>query len=108
MNSFSPSEDQQMIVTMVKQFATDEMRKIYRHCDESGEIPAQIIDKAWAMGFISSAIPEKYGGTGEEHSALTASLLAEELAWGDLSMTMHILSPSLFVVPVLLMGTEEQ
>jgi len=108
MISFSPSEDQQMIVNMVKQFATDEMRKIYRHCDEDGEIPTQIIDKAWGMGFISSAIPEKYGGAGEDHSALTASLLAEELAWGDLSMTMHILSPSLFVVPILMMGTEEQ
>jgi acyl-CoA dehydrogenase len=108
MISFSPSEDQQMIVNMVKQFATDEMRKIYRRCDEDGEIPAQIIDKAWGMGFISSAIPEKYGGAGEEHSTLTASLLAEELAWGDLSMTMHILSPSLFVMPVLMMGSEEQ
>jgi len=108
MISFSPSEDQQMIITMVKQFATDEMRKIYRHCDENGEIPAQIIEKAWGMGFISSAIPEKYGGAGEEHSAVTASLLAEELAWGDLSMAMAVLAPSLFVVPLLLNGTEEQ
>jgi alkylation response protein AidB-like acyl-CoA dehydrogenase len=108
MVAFSPSEDQQMIVNMVKQFATDEMRKIYRHCDESGDIPPGVIDKAWGMGFASSAIPEKFGGAGEERSAVTASLLAEELAWGDLSMGMHILSPSLFVVPVLLSGTEEQ
>ena len=108
MVAFSPSEDQQMIVNMVKQFATDEMRKIYRHCDESGDIPQGVIDKAWGMGFASSAIPEKFGGAGEERSAVTASLLAEELAWGDLSMGMHILSPSLFVVPVLLSGTEEQ
>jgi acyl-CoA dehydrogenase len=108
MISFSPSEDQQMITTMVKQFATDEMRKVYRRCDEDGEIPAQIIDKAWGMGFVSSAIPAKYGGAGEEHSAVTASMLAEELAWGDLSMAMAILAPSLFAIPVLLMGTEEQ
>jgi acyl-CoA dehydrogenase len=108
MISFSPSEDQQMIITMVKQFATDEMRKIYRNCDENGEIPPQIVDKAWGMGFISSAIPAKYGGAGEEHSAVTASMLAEELAWGDLSMALAILAPSLFVIPVLLMGTEEQ
>ena len=30
MISFSPTEEQQMIVTMVKQFASDEMRRIYR------------------------------------------------------------------------------
>jgi len=108
MISFSPSEEQQMIVNMVKEFATDEIRKVYRECDESGEIPAQIIDTAWEMGFASTCIPEEHQGLGEEHSSLTGSLIAEELAWGDLSMAMHILCPSLVVLPVVEMGTEEQ
>jgi Acyl-CoA dehydrogenases len=106
--SFSPTEEQQMIVTMVKQFANDEMRKIYRECDESGEIPDSVIDTAWKMGLISSNIPDEYGGSGGEHSAITGSLIGEELAWGDLSMTMHILCPALFAYPVLEMGTETQ
>lgn len=108
MISFSPSEEQQMIVNVVKQFATDEMRKVYREADESGEIPARIIDAAWGLGFISSSIPEEHGGAGGEHSTITGSLLAEELAWGDLSMAMHILCPALVVFPILEMGTEEQ
>jgi len=108
MISFSPSEEQQMIVNMVKQFANDEMRKIYRECDENGEIPESIIDTAWEMGFISSCIPAEHGGLGEEHSAVTGSLLAEELAWGDLAMAMHILCPFLVVYPVVEMGTPEQ
>jgi len=108
MISFSPTEEQQMIVSMVKQFASDEMRKIYRECDESGEIPDSVIDTAWKMGLISSNIPEDYGGFGGEHSAITGSLIAEELAWGDLSMTIHILCPAIFSYPVLEMGTETQ
>jgi acyl-CoA dehydrogenase len=108
MISFSPTEEQQMIVSMAKQFANDEMRKIYRECDESGEIPASVIDTAWKMGLTSSSIPEEYGGPGGEHSAITGSLIGEELAWGDLSMTMHILCPALFAYPVLEMGTETQ
>jgi acyl-CoA dehydrogenase len=108
MISFSPTEEQQMIVSMVKQFASDEMRKIYRECDESGEIPDNVIDTAWKMGLISSNIPEDYGGFGGEHSAITGSLIAEELAWGDLSMTIHILCPALFSYPILEMGTETQ
>jgi len=108
MVSFSPSEEQQMVVNMVKQFATDEMRPIYRECDESGEIPAHVIDTAWELGLVSSSIPEAHGGAGWEHSAVTGCLIAEELAWGDLSMAMHILSPSLVVLPILEMGTEEQ
>ena len=108
MISFSPTEEQQMIVTMVKQFASDEMRKIYRECDENGEIPDNVIDTAWKMGLTSSSMPEEYGGSGGEHSAITGSLMSEELAWGDLSMTMHISCPALFAYPVLEMGTETQ
>jgi len=108
MISFSLSEDQQMIVNMVKQFATDELHQVYRESDESGEIPAQIIDTAWEMGFIASSIPEEYGGLGEERSSLTGSLIAEELAWGDLSMAMHILCPALAAFPIMEMGTSEQ
>ncbi len=108
MISFSPTEEQQMIVSMAKQFANDEMRKIYRQCDEDGTIPAGIIDTAWKMGLTSSTIPEAYGGPGGERSAITGALIAEELAWGDLSMAMHVLCPALFAYPVLEMGTDIQ
>jgi acyl-CoA dehydrogenase len=108
MISFSPTEEQQMIVSMAKRFANDEMRKVYRQCDESGAIPDSVIDTAWKMGLTSGSIPEDYGGPGGEHSAITGSLIAEQLAWGDLSMTMHILCPALFAYPVLEVGTETQ
>ena len=108
MISFSPTEEQQMIVSMAKQFANDEMRKIYRQCDEDGAIPAGIIDTAWKMGLTSSVIPEAYGGPGGERSVVTGSLIAEELAWGDLSMAMHVLCPALFAYPILEMGTDTQ
>ncbi len=108
MLSFSPSEEQQMIVNTVKQFANDVMRKKFRECDEEGQIPAEIIDTAWDLGLVVSCIPEEYGGAGWEHSALTGTLLAEELAWGDLSMAIHILNPWLGVLPVVEMGTAEQ
>ena len=108
MISFSPSEEQQMIVNTVRQFATDVMRKKYRDCDEASEIPADIIDAAWELGLAVSCIPEEFGGAGWEHSALTGTFLAEELAWGDLALAMHILSPSLAIIPILEMGTAEQ
>lgn len=108
MISFSPTEEQQMIVNMVKQVATDEFRKVYREADESGEIPAHVVDTAWELGFISSGIPEEHNGLGGERSAITGSLIAEELAWGDLSMAMHTLCPALVAYPILEMGTQEQ
>lgn len=108
MISFSPSEDQQMIVNLVRQFAADEMRKAYREADESGHVPRHLLETAWAMGFISSCIPAGQGGLGEEGSAVTGALIAEELAWGDLSMTLEMLCPYLVVYPLVEMGTQDQ
>ncbi len=108
MISFSPTEEQQMIMSMVREFASDEMRKVYRESDESGVIPEGLVNTAWQMGLVSGAIPEECGGGGGGRSLITGSLIAEELAWGDLSMAMHILSPALCAYPVLEMGTEAQ
>ena len=108
MISFSPTEEQQMIVSMAKQFANDQMRKVYRQCDEEGTIPDGVIDTAWKMGLTSSSIPEDYGGPGGQRSAITGSLIAEELAWGDLSIAMHVLCPALLAYPILEMGTDTQ
>jgi len=41
-------------------------------------------------------------------SAITGALVAEELAWGDLSIALHLLAPRLVVYPVLQLGTAEQ
>ncbi len=108
MISFSPSEEQQMIITMMRQFANDEMRKIYRQSDETGTIPTGIIGKAWEMGIITSIVPQNCGGGGEERSAVTGALMAEELAWGDLSATLQIMTPMLVAVPLLTAGSEAQ
>lgn len=108
MIAFTPSEEQQMIVNTVRQFANDEMRQVYRDCEESGEIPADLIDTAWQFGLIATGIPEDLGGLGEEQSILTNCLATEELAWGDLAIAMNILCPSLVAYPILDMGTDEQ
>jgi alkylation response protein AidB-like acyl-CoA dehydrogenase len=48
-----------------------------------------------------------YGGFGDR-SALTNVLAAEELAYGDLASAMAIMAPSLFALPILIAGSEEQ
>lgn len=108
MVSFDPTEEQRMIIDAVKRFAVNEIRTAYRDCDEEGHIPDDVIRKGWEMGLIPGGIPEEYMGFAEEHSALTGVLFAEELAWGDLSIAMHLLTPGLAAYPVLLFGTEEQ
>jgi alkylation response protein AidB-like acyl-CoA dehydrogenase len=107
MISFGMTAEQEMIIHALSRFAIKEMREAARECDETGQIPKELIDTAWEFGLISSHIPGEYGGFGE-HSALTGVLVAEALASGDLSIAMHAMTPGLVAFPVLEGGTDEQ
>jgi acyl-CoA dehydrogenase len=108
MVSFEPTEDQQMIRDTVAAFAREQIRPRAHDADETGVVPADVIQQGWELGLVQSAIPEAYGGAGDTRSVITGVLAAEELAWGDLSITMHLLAPRLVIYPVLEMGTSEQ
>lgn len=108
MISFTPSEEQQMLIDTLHKFAESELRKHAHDCDEAGEVPASLIETGWGMGLLPASIPEAYGGFGEGHSMVTSALALEELAWGDLGIALNFLTPALFAIPVLLEGNEEQ
>jgi alkylation response protein AidB-like acyl-CoA dehydrogenase len=108
MISFTPSDEQQLIIETVRRYATERLRPAAHDADEGRATPADLISKGWDLGLLPSAIPEQYGGFGEAHSALTGALAAEELAYGDLPMALHLLAPNLFGIPLLHCGTEEQ
>ncbi len=108
MISFDPTEEQQMIIDAVKRFTEKEVRTVFRECDEQGHIPGNVIRKGWDIGLVPGGIPEEYEGFAEEHSAITGALFAEGLAWGDLSVALHLMTPGLAAYPILHCGTEEQ
>jgi alkylation response protein AidB-like acyl-CoA dehydrogenase len=108
MLSFELSEEQQMIRDSVGAFAREQIRPAARPADESGEIPVALIAQAWQLGLVQGPIPESLGGNGDTRLATTGAIIAEELAWGDLSIAAHVLAPRLLAFPVLEMGTEEQ
>ena len=99
MIDFEPTEEQQLIIDTVRQFADNEIRPHAREAEESRKIPASVLAEAHQLGLVANGLPEAYGGGGER-SAVTGALIAEELAAGDLSIALAILSPSLLAVPV--------
>jgi len=108
MVSFELSDDQRMISETVKKFAMNEMRPIYRTCDEEAKIPPEFIDKAWELFLIPNNVPEEFGGVGEPRSVVTGTIIAEELAYGDLSLAMAALCPATVVYPLIEFGIDEQ
>ncbi|MCK6553676.1 acyl-CoA dehydrogenase family protein [Candidatus Binatia bacterium] len=108
MVSFQPSEEQQLIRDTIASFAHEQIRPHARDADENGAVPAAIVQQGWELGLVQSSIPEAHGGHGDTRSAVTGALIAEELAWGDLAVAMHLLTPRLAVWPVLMLGSAEQ
>ncbi len=116
MVSFDLTDDQKMIRDTVVDFAKNEIRGDAKgerapkaqEADEHGKIPDEVVQKGWGLGLLQQLIPEQYGGFGGQRSAVTGSVVAEELAWGDLSMATHLLAPALFAIPVMAVGTPSQ
>jgi len=108
MAGFEPSEEQKLIRHTIAEFAQEQIRPLAHDADENGEVPADLIQQGWEIGLVQSAIPQEYNGFGEQRSIVTETLIAEELAWGDLSIALHLLAPRLIAFPVLEMGTAEQ
>ncbi|HSL43288.1 MAG TPA: acyl-CoA dehydrogenase family protein [Anaerolineales bacterium] len=107
MYSFEPTEEQQMLVEAVGKYAANDLRTIAREAEEGGELPKKLVSKGWEIGLLQASIPEAYGGFGER-SAVTGVLAVEEMAFGDLAGTLAVMTPSLFAMPILLAGSEEQ
>jgi len=107
MYSFDPSEEQQMLIDAINRYARMDLRNHAHDCDEESHLPYELVEKGWELGYLQASVPDEYGGFGER-SVVTGVLAAEEMAWGDLAGALAVMTPGLFVFPILLAGNEEQ
>src|SRR4051794_21733184 len=107
MISFTPSDEQKMLVEAIEKYALNDMRPAAHDADESSQLPTDLVQKGWEIGVLAASLPEEFGGLGE-YSTLTNVLAAESLGYGDLPVAMAVMAPALVAVPVLLSGTDEQ
>ena len=95
------------LVALAHAFATNEIRPVAPHHDETEEFPADVIRKAAKVGLTSFDLPEAYGGGGID-SVRTSCLIGEELSWGDAPIGSLVGSGSFFAHPLAALATEEQ
>ena len=107
MLDFRPNEEQKMLAETISRYSRERVRKVFRDAEEEGDIPEAVIKAGWEIGLLPTALPEEYGGFGD-YSAVTGALAFEEFAWGDLAVTLEVMTPNLVAIPLLLCGTEEQ
>ena len=106
MVDFSLTDEQKALQEMAKEFAEKEMRPNAAKYDEGETFPDDVMKKAFEVGFLTSEIPEAYGGGGLSH--LDQAIVCEELAWGCAGLYTTIMANALAVTPIIIAGTEEQ
>jgi len=106
MISFSPSDDQKMMLDSVAQFAKATLRPRIREFEAARALPQDVRKAAHEMGLGMVALPSEVGGAGL--GLMTAVLLEEELAWGEPGAAYGLGGPGAFGRAVVELGSPEQ
>lgn len=104
----TPSDEQQMIVETVKDFAGEILRPAAYEADGAAKAPRDLLERAAELGITLINVPEELEGAASERGAVTNSLVAEALAHGDMGLALPILAPSGVAVALSQWGTDAQ
>ena len=106
MLNFAPTEEQDEIRRLAHNLAVDELRPQGRAAEKAGDIPAAL-QRTLAETGLTTPFPETLGGAGTVE-AITYTLIAEELGYGDGALAINILSSIMAPLTALLAGDERQ
>jgi acyl-CoA dehydrogenase len=104
--SFALTDEQRSLRELARDFAAKEIRPKEHEYDEAMRHPADVIEKAHAVGLMNLHVPEEYGGLGL--SCFDGMLVGEELYWGCSGIGTSISANGLGAGPVILFGSDEQ
>ena len=107
MLTLAMTEEHEMLLKMVRDFAQNEIAPIAAEFDETGDFPMDTIKKMGAMGLMGIEVPESYGGA--EMDTLAYVLTMIEVAKADAShSTILSVNNSLYNYGLMKFGTEAQ
>ncbi|WP_280346896.1 acyl-CoA dehydrogenase family protein [Nocardia neocaledoniensis] len=104
----TPSDEQQMIVETVKDFAGEILRPAAYDADNAAKAPRDLLERAAELGITLINVPEELEGAASERGAVTNSLVAEALSHGDMGLALPILAPSGVAVALSQWGSDAQ
>ncbi len=97
----------QEIRDLVSKFADSEVAPLAAQIDHDGFIPQDLVNKLFENGFMSSYIPEEYGGAGMDYTSY--AIIVEELSRGCASTGVLVSAhTSLCTWPILAYGNADQ
>jgi alkylation response protein AidB-like acyl-CoA dehydrogenase len=106
--SFKLTEEQELVRSMLQEFASDAMRPIARECDEASKLSEEFLAQTWDLSLVTTQLPQAHGGGGEQRSPITNAIALEELAFGDATLAIAAMAPAGFAFAIADQGSEEQ
>lgn len=106
MPNFAPTEEQEEIRVLARSVATEQLRPRGRASEKQGDVAPELM-RTLAQTGLTMPFPEQFGGSGAIE-AVTYSLIAEELGFGDGALAMNVIGSLMGPVAVMLAGNEEQ
>jgi alkylation response protein AidB-like acyl-CoA dehydrogenase len=104
---FSLSGDEEDILDLVREFATNKVLPRAALIDEKAEFPADLVSKMGELGLMGVPFPEEYGGAGQSY--VVFARIVEELcrACASTGLIMDV-NISLCGEPIMVFGSEAQ
>lgn len=104
----TPTEDEQMLVDVVSEYAEEVLRPAAAEADEACAAPEEVLKASLEIGLPILGVPEALGGISETRSATAGTLVAEALAKGDMGQAVAVLAPGAVATALGLWGTDAQ
>ena len=106
MLNFAPTEEQEEIRNLAYSIAREQLRTRARDAEKRGDIAPELMQTLTQTG-LTTPFPEDFGGSGAVE-AITYTLIAEELGFGDGGLAMNVIGSLMGPLTVALAGDESQ
>jgi alkylation response protein AidB-like acyl-CoA dehydrogenase len=105
--SFSVSENQMMVRSMVRDFAEKHIREHVMEWDEAQIFPVEVFKKLGELGLMGVLVPETYGGSGFGYQEYVDVIVGISKVCGSIGLSLAAHN-SLCTGHILAFGNEEQ
>ena len=104
----TPTDEEQMLQESFRAFAAEKLRPAALEADAESKPPEELMSQSAELGITMLGVPEELGGVFAERSSVSAVLVAETLAYGDMGLAVAALAPAAVSTAISLWGDADQ
>jgi acyl-CoA dehydrogenase len=103
---FKLSDEQREFQKLARDFAERELAPQAHKCEQTGDFPRNVYEKAWESGLLNVQVPEAFDGLAL--CLWDTCLIAESLAWGCSGMASAFEFSTMAQLPLIIAGSADQ